>query len=103
MEASATQTCDEGHVGFVCSEIHCNMIGKLVIKALRRLANVGCAISLDITADGDAKVSCSEVMCDGRRCGDSAKVSYSEVGSQGLVMAEPRQVLVWRSVKVFVA
>ena len=49
-----------------------------------------CAIILGPTGDGNAKVSCSEVMCEGQWDEDSAKVSFIEAQRQALVMAVRR-------------
>lgn len=58
--------------------------------AVQRLAKVKCAILLDITADGNAMVSCSEFTCEGQCDEDSESVSFSEAQRLALVMAMRR-------------
>ena len=53
-------------------------VDKLVVKAMRRSANVSCAVSLDTTGYGNAKVSRVKVLREGQFGEDSAMVSFSE-------------------------
>ena len=62
-------------------------LGKLVMKAMRRLAKVRCAIILDGAGDGNAKASFIGVMREGQCVGDSADVSFCEAQLHALVMA----------------
>ena len=48
------------------------------------------AILHDISCECNAKVSCSEVMCEGECVEDSANVSFSVAQRQALVMAMRR-------------
>ena len=58
-------------------------LDKLVVKAMRRLANVRCVIKLGKAGDGNAMVSC-EVMCESECGEDNAKVSFSEAQRHAL-------------------